>query len=90
LNKLNFNHKFFEKTMTSLPKIKDISSLFGGLSVDDTSDIDSLIDSMEDISLERELPKNVYMLDGKLVVWNPRFDISIVYCYDTGNVVLRI
>ena len=49
--------------MTSLPKIKDISSLFGGLSVDDTSDIDSLIDSMEDISLERELPKNVYMLN---------------------------
>ena len=76
--------------MTSLPKIKDISSLFGELSVDDTSDIDSLIDSMEDISLERKLPKNVYMLDGKLVVWNPRFDISIVYCYHTGNVVLRI
>ena len=76
--------------MTSLPKIKDLSSLFGGLSVDDTSDIDALIDSMEDVSLEHQLPKNVYMLCGDLVVWNPRFDPSIIYCYYTGNVIMRV
>ena len=72
--------------MASLPKIKDLSALLGGLSINDAS-VDSLVESMEKVSLDSA--KNVYNIDGNLVVWNPRFDPYIIFCYHTGNVLYK-
>ena len=75
--------------MASLPKIKDLSALFGGLGISDT-DVDSLSESMEKVSLCAIDPmKNVYALNDKLIVWNPRFDPYTIFCYHTGNVLYR-
>ena len=79
--------------MTSLPKIKDLSALLGGLSVNDADDIDSLVESMERTSirsfLESTTIKNVYLLDGEKIVWNPRFDPYTIFCYHTGFVICK-